>query len=214
MRVNGGYIAPDEALDKLESNFTNTAFNPGSEVELVLQSDVRTAVVSAGGDASLVDGAVVIRKMQRDVEEATPIDEALDVSQQASGKGRTRSGGHASKKGGKGRGSTGRKQSKQRNKKGTVFFKAKYTSSGKGGKGRQLEMPRTSGSRSGAAGCDLNAMACNKTDGACYSCGSRVTWLMTARKMDEIAAKNQVANEFPPECGGCGNAATAQGPAS
>merc|ERR1719277_2377472 len=50
-------------------------------------------------------------------------------------------------------------------------------------------------------------MACAFNNGQeeCYTCGSRINWLVS-RGSSEQAAKTQVAGEFPSECGACGEA--------
>jgi len=58
-------------------------------------------------------------------------------------------------------------------------------------------------SRSRAATCSSqwNNQACAGSE--CYTCGDRITYVM-GQGVDNVDAENQIANEFPSECGGCG----------
>ena len=52
------------------------------------------------------------------------------------------------------------------------------------------------------SGCDWNALAAN-AEAPSATCGGRITWLQNNRGLGAAAACDQVAGEFPSECGSC-----------
>lgn len=55
-----------------------------------------------------------------------------------------------------------------------------------------------------------NNPACDA--GGCFPCGSRITWLVENLGMTEQAAREQVATEFPQDCGACASSGPAPTP--